>query len=178
MSIKRTGVTLASLVIAATVGAGCSTASSGGTPPSSTVAIPHGWKTYTYGKAKISVPSNWAVVTDYTCPDTVASGVLYLGPGNHPGASCSPSARIDSVTVTPLQPLPAGATYPSSCSVKMNGLRVYVGPCTSSNPGGIVIYWIPALGVQAYGMGTNTENVTGPGTGTAVGRVLHTLRRQ
>ncbi len=42
----------------------------------------------------------------------------------------------------------------------MNGLAVYVGPCTSSNAAGIVVYSIPALGVQAVGIGTLNENVT------------------
>jgi len=176
MNIRRTGATVVSLVIAASLCAGCSTTSSGGTPPSSTVAVPSGWKTYAYGKAKISVPSNWAAVSDYTCPDTVSPGVLYLGPSKNPGDSCPAYPRIDTVTVTPLQPLPAGASYPSLCSLKMNGLVVFVEPCTSSNPGGIVIYSIPSLGVRAEGTGTSSENVTGSGTGTVVGRVLHTLR--
>ena len=180
MSIKRTGVTLAWLIIAATVCAGCSTPSSGGTPPSSTVAVPHGWKTYTYGKATISVPSDWAVVSHYVCPDADGPGVVYLGPSENPGASCSPASfhHINTVTVTPLQLLPAGATYPSLCSGKVNGLRVYVGPCSSGNPRGIVIYSIPSLGLQAIGSGTSSEDVTGPGTGTVVGQVLHTLRHR
>jgi hypothetical protein len=172
MSIRRAATTLASLLLAASVCAGCSGTSPVGTPPSSTV-VPPGWKTYTYGNARISVPSNWVVVTDYTCPDTVAPGVLYLGPSRNPGEVCPFTPSIDTVTVTPL---PAGTPDQPQCPIQMNGLRVYLGPCSSSNPIAVVFYNIPSLGIRAEGMGTNSQNVTGSGTGTVVGQVLHTLR--
>ena len=175
MSVGRAATTLASLLLAASVCAGCSTTSSVGSPPNSSVAIPGGWKTYTYGKAKISVPSDWVVVTNYLCPDTVAPGALYLGPSKNLGEVCPQTPSVDTVTVTPL---PAGAANQSQCTIKMNGLRVYLGPCSSSNPIGVVFYDIPSLGISAEGMGTSSQNVTGSGTGTAVGQVLHTLRRR
>ncbi len=168
MSIRRAAAALASILLAASVCTGCSTTSSV-VPPSSTVPVPRGWKTYTYGKAKISVPRNWAVVTDYTCPDTVAPGVLYLGPSRNPGEVCPFTRNIDTVTVTPL---PAGTSDQSQCIIKMNGLRVYLGPCGSSNPIGLAFYDIPSLGIRAKGGGSNGQ--TGPGT--VVHKVLQTLR--
>ena len=86
----------------------------------------------------------------------------------------------DSNTVT-LTPIPETATIgPLVCPPmrRMNGLRVSVGPCGSSDAAGLVIYLIPSLGVEAVGTGTSTENVTGAGEGTIVGRVLHTLRQK
>jgi hypothetical protein len=168
---------LALLLITAGVCAGCSTSGSAGAPPSSTIAVPHGWKTYTYGKAQISVPSNWAVMTNYPCPGSRSTGTLYLGPPKGPPYASCPAdvGQANSVTLTPL---PAGALDQSQCAIKMNGLRVYVGPCSTSDAAGIVFYDIPSLGLRADGMGGSGENVTGPGTGTVVGQVLHTLRRR
>jgi hypothetical protein len=176
----RSGIRPASLLIAAILliavilGAACSlTTTTTGT--SATHLVPRGWKTYTYGRARISVPNDWAVVTNYNCPGSHPLGVLYLGPPQDPSASCPFSGSQNSVTVTSIA---SGATYQSPlCSqIRVNGVRVFVGPCGSSNPGGLVIYWVPALGVEAIGMGIISENVTGPGTGTIVGQVLHTLR--
>jgi hypothetical protein len=166
-----------SVGIVVLLGAGCSasTTSSGGPPSRSTVAIPDGWKTYTYGKAQISVPGDWAIMSNYLCAGLSSSGTLYLGPPKGPPyASCpSDSGQGDSVLVTPM---PAGTNDQSQCTIKINGLRVYFGPCGSSNAAGIVFYDIPSLGIRAVGMGGTSENVTGPGTGTVVGQVLHTLR--
>jgi hypothetical protein len=165
------------LVVAAAMCASCTstTSISGTTSRSSTVAVPPGWKTYTYGKVRISVPKDWAVVTNYACPGSPSVGTLYLGaPKGPPYASCpSDAGQGDSVTITPL---PAGVADQRQCSFKMNGLRVHYGPCTSSNAAGVIFYDIPTLGIRAEGTGGNKENVTGPGTGTVVGRVLHTIR--
>ena len=177
MNSRRSGISLVPLVAAAAMCASCTstTASSGSTSPRSTVAVPHGWKTYTYDKARISIPSDWAVVTDYFCAGSTSVGTLYLGPPKGPPyASCPSDFRQgDSVTITPL---PAGTVDQSQCSIKMNGLRVHFGPCDSSNAAGVIFYDVPTLGVRAEGMGGRSENVTGPGTGTVVGQVLHTIR--
>lgn len=177
MSIRRSATAVALALIAATVGAGCSTTSSGRASPSSTVAVPRGWKTYTYGKAQISVPSAWAVITNYACPGSGSTGTLYLGPPKGPPYASCPAdvGQANSVTLTPL---PAGAIDQAQCAIKVNGLGVYVGPCTTSDPAGLVWYDIPSLGIRAQGMGGSGEDVTGPGTGTEVGRVLHTLRHR
>jgi hypothetical protein len=84
---------------------------------------------------------------------------------------------INSVTIAPLLP---GSTFrQTACPpVKVNRLTVYIGPCSTSNAAGITEWSVPALEVQALGTGTASENVTGSGDGTVVGRVLHTLRRR
>src|ERR1019366_1999536 len=43
------------------------------------VSIPSGWKTYTYGKMAIAVPSKWAVKHGTNCPNAAAPGTLLLG---------------------------------------------------------------------------------------------------
>jgi hypothetical protein len=116
-------------------------------------------------------------VTDYLCAGSTSVGMLYLGPPKGPPyASCpSDGGQGDSVTITSL---PADAIDEPQCSFTMNGLRVRFGPCTSSNAAGAIVYDIPALGIRAEGMGARNQNVTGPGTGTVVGRVLHTIRHR
>src|ERR1700722_6412133 len=176
MNCRRSGITLISLLVVAPSCGSCraTTASSRNTSPRSTFAVPHGWKSYAYGKVRISIPSDWAVVTNYICAGSASVGTLYLGPPKEPYASCPNEVRQgDSVTITPL---PAGTADQPQCSFKMNGLRVNFGPCTSSNAAGIIFYEIPTLGIRAEGVGSNNQNVTGPGTETVVGRVLHTIR--
>jgi hypothetical protein len=155
---------------------GSATSSPASSPGTTTMSVPHGWKTFAYRKAKISVPSDWVVHRTASCVDRTAPGTLELG---RPTilSNCEAVAR-DATTVT-LSPLPAGGVNRSFVCppMKLNGLKVYFGPCTTSNPAGIVVYLIPSLGVGAVGTGTSTENVTGPGEGTIVGRVLHTLRK-
>ena len=128
------------------------------------------------GNAKISVPSDWVVHGARHCVNRSASGTLQLGSPKFL-SKCQVVDR-DANTVT-LTPIPTGGiARPSVCPpMKMNGLQVIVGPCGSSDSAGLVSYVIPVLGVEATGTGTFTENVTGPGEGTIVGRVLHTLRK-
>jgi len=177
--MKRIGTMVVALVLASGVlGAWFSAIGSGAERTTShPVLVPLGWKTYTYGNARISVPNDWAVVRNNNCPVRSAPGTLELGSAMGLLPPCPGGVR-DANVVT-LGSLPRGGLHTSSqCArIRVNGLAMLVGPCGSSNAGGIVIYWVPALGVQAVGMGTNSENVTGPGTGTVVGRVLHTLRR-
>jgi hypothetical protein len=177
MNSRLSGIALVSLVVAAAVCASCTskTVKSGNTSPRKTTTLPHGWKTYTYEQARISIPRDWAVVTNYLCAGLSSVGTLYLGlPKGPPYASCpSDHGQGESVTITPL---PAGTADQSQCSFKMNGLRVHFGPCTSSNAAGVIFYDIPALGIRAEGRGRSNQNVTGPGTRTVVGQVLHTIR--
>ena len=139
-----------------------------------TVSIPSGWKTHTYGKAAIAVPSDWAVVTSYVCPEPKGPGTLFLGPSKNPGEVCPAySFSVNSVTITPLR---AGeSTGSSACpTVKVNGLVVYVSPCGNTNPAGITEWTVPSLGVQAAATQAG-GNFVGSGSSTVVGRVLHTL---
>jgi hypothetical protein len=176
MDMKRIGTTVASLVIASSLLGTCFSAIASATMRTSHPAsVPRGWKTYTYGKAIISVPSDWAVERNHACPVRSAPGTLNLGTPKRP-SECPAPEYLDANTVR-LSPLLPSDLLESCPTISVNGLRVHVGPCGSSDPGGLVYYVIPSLGVQAVGTGTNNENVTGPGTGTVVGRVLHTLRR-
>jgi hypothetical protein len=176
MDMKRIGTTMVFLVIASSVfGTWFSTVASATMRTSHPASTPRGWKSYTYREARISVPSNWAVEHNEGCPVLSAPGTLQLGPAKGP-SSCLPGIR--DTNIVSLSPLSASDYYALTCpKIEVNGLAIVVGPCTSSNTAGIVIYAIPALGVQAVGSGVGSENVTGPGTSTIVGLVLHTLRR-
>jgi hypothetical protein len=137
--------------------------------------VPTGWKSYTYGIARISVPRNWMVIRTGNCLPRSAPGMLVLGGSTRPSAC---GAEGSNANIVSLMALPSPDWLLTTCpKIKINHLRVTVGPCTSSNVGGVVLYLIPALGIQAEGIGTAAENVRGPGTGTIVGRVLHTIRR-
>jgi hypothetical protein len=177
MNSRLSGMALISLVVVAATGASCTSAAagSGNTSLKEAVAIPHGWKTYAYEQARISIPRDWTVATHYLCAGSRSVGTLYLGPPKGPPYASCPSdvGQGESVTITPL---PAARADQSQCSFKMNRLRVYFGPCTSSNAAGVIVYDIPALGIRAEGMGSGNQNVTGPGTGTVVGQILHTIR--
>jgi hypothetical protein len=145
-----------------------------------TGSIPKGWKTYTYRSAVISVPRSWVVRhANYSCGDTTlpGSGTLFLLPPATSDVCVRSAFNTDSVS---LSRLPTGDTYiqPSCPPVTVNRLTTYIGPCTSSNAAGITVWSVPALGIEAIGTGTASENVTGGGKGTIVGRVLHTLRRR
>jgi hypothetical protein len=144
------------------------------------VSIQRGWKTYTFGKAAISVPRTWAVRhRGYSCVKRIApvAGTLFLLSQSSSDLCVRSNVNSNSVTISPL---PAGNTYrqPLCPPVKVNRLTTYIGPCSSSNAAGITVWSVPALGVQALGTGTASENVTGRGNGTIVGRILHTLRRR
>lgn len=176
MNIRRIGTTVAPLVIASIVlGPLFSVTTSATLRSHHPSSVPKGWKTYTYGKARISSTGDWAVERDSDCPIRSASGTLSLG--NPKRLSQCPDG-FPNANLGMLSPLSGGDHYNSLCPpIRVNGLDMNVGRCATSDAAGIVIYWVPALGVQAVGTGTNSENVTGPGTGTVVGRVLHTLRR-
>jgi hypothetical protein len=165
---------LAALTVITIATAACgSTATTGATtttPP--TASIPIGWKTYAYGKAKISVPPSWTLVSSTGCAERSAPGVLALGPPKSL-TNCPPGSN--SIVVSSL---PAGdAKAMSLCpAITVNGLSVHVLPCGGTRDRGIVQYLVPALGVEAVGTGTNGEDVAGTGTATVVGQALHTLR--
>jgi hypothetical protein len=164
---------VATLVIASGVFGACSSippAPSTTRPP---VSVPQGWKNYSYGRATISAPDNWVVQKNTDCPIRTAPGTLNLGTGGG-NAPCT-TGFVDANAVS-LSSLPSGNGYVSSCPpIKMNGLLVTLDHAAAVTPG-IVLYSIPSLRLQAEGTGITSEDVTGPGTGTIVGRVLHTLR--
>jgi len=149
-----------------------STVAGSTTTTTGAVVIPVGWRTYTYGRVAVSVPADWAVTTGDRCAVGAASGLLVLGP---PGRLSDCPTGVASVVVAPI---PAGAaTETAACpSIVLHGQRATVVPCHPGAGTSIVQYLLPSLGIEAVGNGTPGEDVSGPGTGTVVGQVLHTLR--
>jgi hypothetical protein len=159
---RWTAVTVTALLVAAVMCTACpsTTEGSGGSPPSSTLTVPTGWKTYTYGKSAISVPSDWAV-TGGGCGVGTAPGTLLLGlPKVLPFCPMDQNGQNEVTLESPSSPVTS-----SEALTLVNGLRAY--PIPVGNPGGhLGIGWsVPELGVNARGAG-------------AIGsEVLHTLRR-
>lgn len=172
-----------SLVVAVVSGLGAVSllvAGCGGTTTASsstTISVPSGWTTHTYGKAAIAVPSDWTVVTDYLCYEPKGSGSLFLGPSKRPSVSCL--AYDPSVNAVIISPIESGEiARASACEppIKVNGLVVYVTPCSTSNPAGMTVWTVPALGIRAIASQAG-GSWTGSDPSTPVGRVLHTIHR-
>lgn len=184
---ERTGRRLVAGLIAVCVGSvgltACGTAASTSpiiNHPAVARSTPQGWKTYAYEQTATSIPANWRVVTDYDgCPGAQAQGTLFLGPPKDSAVGCAGLAQItvgDTVTLTSF---PEAISDPklSSCALtRVNGLKVYVGPCSSSDAAGLTWWVVPALGVQAQATQRGGSPVRNEST-TVVGRVLHTLRQ-
>jgi hypothetical protein len=174
MLIYRTGAILKVAAVAlASSACGSSAVTTARTAqPRDEVTVPGGWKTYNYGKAKVSVPESWQVATHEGCTDGSAPGLLVLGV---PDVLVRCPVIVNTVYLLPLSS--GTRDLLAVCPpVKVNGLQVYVGPCGSRNASGLVSYSVPALGIEAVGTGTSGEDVTGTATTTVVGQVLHTLR--
>jgi hypothetical protein len=129
-------------------------------PPSRSVVVPSGWNSYTYGKAKISVPSGWAVYRETNCGYS-PQGWLTLG---FPKilASCQALAvSRNDVFVTSLAGSNPNRAIPlGSKTAIVNGVRVYIAPRSHDSAEWVV----PTLDVLI--------DATGP----ASNAVLHTLR--
>jgi hypothetical protein len=142
------------------------------TPTPVPVPVPPGWHSYRFARATISVPPGWVVDTDHGCGDPSATGVLALG---DPTSLADCPVDADSVEVSALTPAEERAV--SLCpTITVNGLAASILPCHNGTPTDIVEYLVPALGVEAVGSGTPGADVSGSGTQTVVGQVLHTLR--
>lgn len=161
------------LAFIAVVASACgSTVATTTTSTAPSVSIPIGWKTYSYGKAKISVPPSWTIASQGGCANGSAAGVLALGA---PKSLRNCPEGANSIVVSGLSS--GDAQGLSLCpAVRMNELTVHILPCGASSDRGIVQYLVPSLGIEAVGTGSSSENVTGTGTNTVVGRALHTLR--
>jgi hypothetical protein len=142
--------------------------------PSRSALTPKGWKTYTYGKAAISVPRNWSFDT---CPAPSAAGTLDLGPlkmvCTDVDNSNTNSVTLMSTTVS-LRQIERSGDY---CIVTVNRLTVALSPCTSSNPDGLIVWTIPSLGIaaSAFQKGSGTVGFL---TVSLVNRVLRTIRQR
>ena len=142
--------------------------------------MPHEWKTYTYGKSAVSVPSTWKVIRDYKCQIGPVAGTLFLGQSNRTLPSCPLGPSPNSVTFSASHDVPANP-LPGCGPIRVNGLSVVVGPCSSSNPNGMTSWTIPSLNVEATAPEVETQTgplVLGTDTSTIEGRVLHTLRHR
>ena len=156
MNMNRIGTTMIWLRVASSVLGACSSTTTSATSTTDQPdSVPHGWKSHTYGRATISVPSDWEVEPNSSCPIQSAPGTLNLGsPRRYSGCPDG----VSFANVVDVSSLPAGEHLTSSCiAIKVNGLRVYVGPCGSSDAPGNVFDTIPSLGVAAEGVGTLTR---------------------
>jgi hypothetical protein len=190
MTIRRIGTTLACLLVALCpvllVACGQSLSAQQSTeqsmeakhpgccssplPPS----VPRGWKSYTYGEATISVPSDWIVVTSYACPKPKEPGTLFLGPSENPDEVCPMySLSVNSVTIAPVSLQPGDACTRTG---EVNGLMVEITPCGSGDATSSTVWTVPSLGIQAVATQAEGGSV-GSGSSTVVERVLHTLRK-
>jgi hypothetical protein len=137
---------------------GSTTASS----TTTTVSIPSGWKTYTYGKMAIAVPSNWAVKHGTNCPNAAAPGTLLLGLPAVLTQCAAFQYPTSVVTVSQLSSETSTTSVPTGQKpVTINGIPVYLGFGSLT----MVQWTVPSLGVQITGTGPNSS------------RVMHTLHK-
>jgi len=138
-------------------------ACSGSTITTSTVSIPSGWKTYTYGKVAIAVPSSWAVKHNTNCPNTLSPGTLLLGLPPVLSFCAAFQYPKSVVTVQQLNDQPKSTFgFPDSEKpLRINGISVYVGVGSPT-----MIQWsVASLDVQITGTGPDSN------------RVMHTLHQ-
>ena len=143
-------------VIVAILLAACGTSTA--SPPTTTVAVPRGWKTYTFEKAAISIPADWAVGNN-DCGDYQGPVTLILG---HPkGAMACPAiSRSSTNTNTTIVDVASMSDTSAPTNTMVNGEPVDIG---FGSP--IAIQWnAPTLGVRI--------SASGP----LANRILHTLR--
>jgi len=148
--------TLATLVLLGTACSNSTTASSA----NPTVSIPSGWKTYTYGKVAIAVPSSWTVKHNTDCPNPAPAGALLLGASAEP-PSCLPTQMPSSVVRVLSAEPSAKRVSTDEKPVTINGIPVYVGFGSPS----MDELTVPSLDVQVTGTGPDSSEV------------MHTLHR-
>jgi hypothetical protein len=124
--------------------------------PTTHVAIPKGWKSYTYSGATISVPKNWTVEHNTSCPLSTSSGDLLLGIPkvlmHCPSYSASELVELNHPTTTRAQ---------SGSFIKVNGLPVVV----MGSPADYMVWSVPSLGIDITAQGPKAL------------QILQTLRR-
>jgi hypothetical protein len=152
---------LAAVAVLALLLAACS--SSTNAPSTTTnVSIPSGWKTHTYGKMAIAVPSNWAVKRGTNCPNAPAPGTLLLGLPAVLSYCAAFQYPKSVVTVSQLSSETSTTNVPAGQKpVTINGIPVYLGFGSTT-----MLQWtVPSLDVQITGTGPNSN------------RVMHTLHK-
>lgn len=146
------GIALASIAIPL-VACGSSTTA---TSSSTTVSIPSGWKTETYGKVAIAVPSSWAVKHGTNCPNAPAPGSLLLGLPAVLSYCAAYQYPKSVVTVSQLSSETSTTNVPAGQKpVMINGIPVYIGFGSPTT-----LYWtVPSLDVQIIGTGPDSSQV-------------------
>jgi hypothetical protein len=154
------GVLLALAVLPLLVTACSSSTTASST--TTTVSIPSGWKTVTYGKLAIAVPSDWAVKHGTNCPNAAAPGTLVLGVPARLSYCAAFQYPRSVVTVSQLSTESNPTSVPAGEKpVSINGIPVYLG---FGSPA-IVQWTVPSLGIMITGTGPDSR------------RVVHTLHR-
>lgn len=157
--LRRVMVTLAaSLVVAGCTSGGSAAKGTTGTPtakPTTTTTTPPtvltsvtppGWVPVEYGDAQVSVPADWKVLYDASCPLGGPPGTLFVG--RAPKAIC-PSVPISLAERAPsvsLQVLTNVWDHSDLRPTHVNGLPVEQ---VGTNP----IFLVPSLGVVVSGSG-------------------------
>ena len=149
------GLIACSMILAAYGGA---TSASATTTTAS--VVPHGWKSYNYGKATISVPSSWSVMRNASCPGNNGSGVLILGvPTPQSGCQSIPASRSYVIVSSP-DNAPTATGTAKHMFETINGVSVNI----DSNTTAPSVWDAPSLDVRIVGNGPDGN------------KVLHTLR--
>ena len=112
-------------------------------------SIPNGWKTYTYGHAAISVPSNWVVKRNSDCPDARAPGTMLLGLPKVPQF-----CPLIPMSANYLEIVNAPDSNPKQVE-KVNGITVGIGFGAPS----MITWTAPSLGIDIIGHGAITRRI-------------------
>jgi hypothetical protein len=127
---------------------------------STTSVVPHGWKSYDYGKSTISVPNSWTVRRNASCPGNNGAGVLVLGVPTPLSGCQSILASRSYVIVSSPDNVPTATGTVKHTFETINGVSVNID--SDSTPPSV---WdSPTLDVRIVGNGPDSN------------RVLHTLR--
>ena len=120
---------------------------------SRTVAIPRGWRTYSYASALISVPADWAVERNDPCPHSVATGLLVLG--SPPGYDCPEEGPPENHLELTAEFMTTGPQRSPSAIENINGLQVDIFASTSKE----LVGDVPSLGLEISATGSDSRRM-------------------
>lgn len=107
------------------------------------VSVPHGWKTYTYQHAAVSIPGDWVVRYGTSCPGGQGAGTLLIGPPKVSESCPAIPASVSYVEITT-----------TSSRTRWTPEGVAGSPYASS------IGWIvPSLGIELTGTGADVLRI-------------------
>ena len=140
-------------------------------------AAPRGWVPVDYGKARISIPPSWTILTTEGSCSTSPGGTLLIGPEGKCLPSSSPNVYPTIASLTEWRGSVASMGPPRF----VNGIAVYA-------PGVEALYVVPRLGISLYLSGAYPGAVlssltyspravaTAPGPSPTVPRAWHRYR--